>query len=248
MLELTFKRRLFEVTLDFFLISLTYYLAFLTGYNFQIDEAGLQSLLVSFPIVLGCVYFFFFVFGVYKRLWRYLGTADLLVYLQATVFGVFSAALILSVISKDNGFPPGIFLLFGIYLFLGLAASRGSFKILDVFSSRQVTQSEERVLICGAGDAGEMALRWILMNPQLNFLPVGIIDQDPYLLGKQIHGVMVIGDIAQLPQLLEQKKIAGVIVTDNVLQEETLGEKIISSCSLNGCWVRNLRLEFELVE
>jgi FlaA1/EpsC-like NDP-sugar epimerase len=68
------------------------------------------------------------------------------------------------------------------------------------------------VLIIGAGDAGEMAARWILMNPELNYRPVGFLDDDPYIAGRQIHGVVVLGKVVQLEDMLLRHRIAGVIL------------------------------------
>jgi UDP-GlcNAc:undecaprenyl-phosphate GlcNAc-1-phosphate transferase len=110
----------------------------------------------------------------YRGVWRYVGIGDLLRYAKVTLGSVLLVALIdLLLFSGSPAFTPVLFILFAVYLFLGLAASRSSFKILDELSSRQTRPHEERVIIYGAGDAGEMALRWILMNPQLSYRPVG---------------------------------------------------------------------------
>ena len=65
------------------------------------------------------------------------------------------------------------------------------------------------MLIVGAGDSGEMALRWILMNPQLNYRPVGFLDDDPFKHGRQIHGVQVMGAFEQLGHFISVMDIQG---------------------------------------
>ena len=57
-----------------------------------------------------------------------------------------------------------------------------------------------RVLIIGAGDAGEMIVRE--MRKSVDYDPVGFVDSDPRKLGLTIHGVTVLGTPDQLPQLL----------------------------------------------
>jgi FlaA1/EpsC-like NDP-sugar epimerase len=118
---------------------------------------------------------------------------------------------------------------------------------LDVFAGRQARAEEDRVLILGAGDAGEMALRWILMNPQLDYRPVGFLDQDPFMDGRQIHGVEVLGGFEQLESILEGKEIDGVILTSGVRDDGKILQEVLSVCQERGCWVRSLRLEFELI-
>ena len=57
-----------------------------------------------------------------------------------------------------------------------------------------------------------MALRWIQMNPAFQYRPVGFIDPDPLMVGRQIHGVEVLGGPLDLGRILGQKKISGVIL------------------------------------
>ena len=85
MLELTFKRRLFEVLLDFFIIGFAYYLAVLTRYGFAMDETHLSFYLNSLPAALAMAYIAFFVVGVYRGVWRYVDLNDLARYFQAAV-------------------------------------------------------------------------------------------------------------------------------------------------------------------
>jgi UDP-GlcNAc:undecaprenyl-phosphate GlcNAc-1-phosphate transferase len=138
-----------------------------------------------------------------------------------------------------------VILLFAIFLFLGLAASRSSFKLLDLFSLRRAREDGQRVLIYGAGDAGEMALRWILMNPGLNYRPVGFLDDNSLMMGRQIHGVEVLGSPDHLDAILKSHRIEGVIFAG--LHNGTESD-LLAVCQRNHCWVRSLRLEFELVE
>ncbi|GAG90409.1 unnamed protein product, partial [marine sediment metagenome] len=91
-------------------------------------------------------------------------------------------------------------------------ATRSTFKILNIFTYQQHDKPEEKVLIFGAGDTGEIALRWILMDPQINYQLVGIIDNDPLMKGRQIHGVEVVGGIEDLDRLIIENQICGVII------------------------------------
>ena len=247
MLELTFKRRLLEVILDFFLIAIAYYLAFLIRFGLAMNEVRIELFLQSFPVALAAAYLSFFFFGIYRGVWRYVGVDDLVRFIKATIGCVILATAGISIIFSQEEYPPLTFLVFGGFLFLGLAASRSSFRVLDVFAGRQARAEEDRVLILGAGDAGEMALRWILMNPQLDYRPVGFLDQDPFMDGRQIHGVEVLGGFEQLESILEGKDIDGVILTSGVRDDGKILQEVLSVCQERGCWVRSLRLEFELI-
>jgi FlaA1/EpsC-like NDP-sugar epimerase len=139
-----------------------------------------------------------------------------------------------------------IFFLFGIFLFMGLALARSSFHILDrIYGQQQRRAGTKNVLIYGAEDAGELALRWILRNPELGFHAVGFLDGDPLTWGRRIHGLEVLGGCEQLEEIASGRAVEGVIVASpgNGSQAE-----VVRLCQKRGLWVRMLRLEFELVE
>lgn len=248
MVDLTYRRRTFEIILDFFLIGIAYYLAFFTYSGLSMTQDSLQLFLLSLPIAYAGTYLSFFLFGVYRGLWRYIGVGDLLRYLKATLGSVIIISLFAYILFTDMNFSLVPFILFAVFLFLGISASRSSFKILDQMYGQQARMAEERVLIIGAGDEGEMAVRWILMNPQFGYRPVGFLDNDPYQAGRQIHGINILGTVDQIGEVLEEKMIDGVVLTsDNNISGDDL-ESVKMSCQEKGCWIRTLRLEFELVD
>ena len=249
MVDLTYRRRLLEVVLDFFLIGIAYYLAFLTHYGLSISQDELMLYLRSLPLAYAGTYISFFVFGVYRGLWRYVGVDDLVRFIKSALGAVALMALPVFLLPTFQGYSAVLLIFYAVFLFLALAASRFSFKILDQVYAQQTREREERVLICGAGDAGEMTLRWILMNPELGYRPVGFLDDDVYKTGRQIHGVEVLGDMKQLAQLLEEKQIDGVIITPDVaIDGDDTPDNVVEICRIHEKWVRNLRFEFELIE
>jgi UDP-GlcNAc:undecaprenyl-phosphate GlcNAc-1-phosphate transferase len=80
MVELTYRRRTFEILLDFLLIGFAYYLAFWTNYGLSMNEVSLGLFLTTLPIALVGTYLSFFIFGVYRGVWRYVGVDELLRY------------------------------------------------------------------------------------------------------------------------------------------------------------------------
>jgi len=251
-LDLTFRRHLFEVLLDFFLIGIAYYLAFLVRFGFVMNQNRLDLYQQTFPLALAGSYVSFYIFGIYRSIWRYVDLSDLLSYLKAACgASILLAAFLFSfnaigIVHFTFEYPTGILLLFILFLFLGLTASRSTFRILE--STRlQSTPLEEKVVIYRADDVGVLTLRWILMNPQLNYQPIGFIDDDPYMMGRLIQGLQVLGGLSHLNDIIGNKQIKGVILTKYEQPSQNTKE-IIEICHQNGCWVRKLQLNFEMVE
>ena len=136
-----------------------------------------------------------------------------------------------------------------IFLYLGLAGSRSSFQLFERFSSRQQKVAEKvNALLYGAGDAGEIALRWLLRNPQMGLTAVGFLDDDPYLLGQHIHDVEVLGNAAKLVELCRTRQIDEVIVTSSLLLSTQTGMQLLEVCRGKGIKIKLLRLELKSIE
>ncbi len=247
MVELTYRRRLLEIILDIFIIGISYYLAFLIDSGFAMTDEIAAIFLRTLPWAVGSAYISFFIFGIYRGVWRYVGVDDLIRFVKGTLGGVVILAIAVYWLYSPQGFPWLIYLFYAVFLFLGLAASRSSFKILDQAQGQQPRPQVERVLIYGAGDAGEMAVRWMLMKPELMMKAVGFLDDDPYKVGRQIHGVDILGGLEDLETILDQKHIDGVIITADVNTKNDLQANVINICHTHNRWVRTLKLEFELL-
>ncbi len=245
--NLTFKRRIFELIFDLLLIGVSYYLAFWTRFGLNMTSTSMNLFLLSWPIVLGITYLAFYIFGVYRGVWRYIGINDLMRYAGAAILSGGMSWVAINLIFPDQPYTGDVFLLFILYLLLGLSASRSSFLILDRFYNQQFSAGQkENVLLYGAEDAGEIALRWILKNPTIGYSVVGFLDDDSLKWGSNIHGVNILGDLTKLEQYIQDRQVTGVIATTGNLLRSPGGEKLISTCRSKGVWVRVLHLEFEL--
>jgi len=247
MVELAYRRRLFEVILDFFLISVTYYLAFWIRNGLRMSDLGIELYLQTLPVVLASSYLSFFVFGVYRGVWRFIGFENLLVYMISAIGSLIPAYLFLFLTNRTFISLGSILLLFGVLLLLGLAGTRSSFTFLDMFSKGRENTNDERVLIFGIEDASELALRWILMNPQLGYKPVGLIDVDRLNVGRKIHGIEILGGIEHLEDIIAHKQIDGLILAIPNANRKSI-EQIKAACRERRCWIRTLSLEFKDLE
>ena len=69
-----------------------------------------------------------------------------------------------------------------------------------------------RFLIVGAGNAGEALLREMLRRRDTNYEVVGFIDDDPAKQGMSIHGITVLGNVEQLPQVCKKSSIDEIAI------------------------------------
>src|SRR5437870_5476122 len=153
--RLTYKRRVLEVLLDLMVISFAYYLAFNLRFEFQLSDALVSLFLTSLPVVVMATYTGFFLFGIYRGLWRHTGLEDLVRIAKAAACGTLLSMAALILVYRFDGYSRIVLIVYRLLLFLGVTGSRLSFRLFGLFMAR--TQQEKiPVLIYGADDSGEI--------------------------------------------------------------------------------------------
>ncbi|MFH1624604.1 MAG: glycosyl transferase [Pseudomonadota bacterium] len=232
LINFTYKRRIFEVLLDLMLVPLAYYGSYLLRFEGILAGHDFRVFLESLPIIIAAQILCFFIFGVYKGVWRYTGLNDIVAYLKAVTCGVVLSVLIVLFLYRFGGFSRSVFIIDWILLFLFLSGSRISFRMIAEFASRE-ENGGRKVLIYGAGDGGEFALREILNNKKLALIPVGFIDDDPRKHDRMIHGYPILGGIKRLEKVVSKHNVAEVLVACRHLEESRI-EKVRATCQEMG--------------
>lgn len=220
-MKLQFKNGHFYLMLlsDALLFAAALSLAYLFRFEFSLDDFfadQLQEILiVVLPLKLGI----FFLFGLYKGMWRYTSTGDFWRLLQASAT---SMLLILSFIFVfyrfEGGYSRAVFVMDGGLTFLLTGGLRMFIRTLYLRRDRSgpaaaiPTAQRKPILIFGAGSAGEKTLREILENDYLPYWVVGFIDDDRKKLGRSIHGIPVLGSLNDMAALIEAKGVREILI------------------------------------
>lgn len=202
-------RRLPVVGLHLALVVLANYLAFWLRFDGQV--LGEQWVLFAqmLPCLLAIRALVFVPFRLYEGLWRYTSIGDL----QNIIGGVLTSTLIFYGFVRWGlsltSYPNSVFLIDSILLVSLLGGVRLTRRIYRELGH---SDQEKRILIYGAGDAGEMIVRDMKNNSFYQYDPIGFIDDDPAKIGQRIHGIKVLGTREVLPDLLARQKIDTVLV------------------------------------
>ena len=112
-------------------------------------------------------------------------------------------------------FSRGVFIIDAILLLVAIVASRLSFRLM---AHAAVTQSSSarRVLICGAGERGQLLAREMLANTGWGLRPVGFVDgiapSEHSMLGLHVHGT-----VDDLPALLRRWRVEELVFSGDAL-------------------------------
>jgi FlaA1/EpsC-like NDP-sugar epimerase len=191
--------------------SACYAFAFLQRFAFSIPPEFAVTMKASFPVVVGLQLLVGMWFGFYRGWWRYVGMADVV----RLVFGLSTATVILIGLWYVGGIfdlrpeyvkePRGVLVIDWGFSLLTLFGARALIRIgKDRFRGHEGSASTVRkVLIIGAGDAGETLAREIEHRPQLGMKIVGFVDDHRAKIGSSIRGVLVRGPIASLAHIAD---------------------------------------------
>jgi FlaA1/EpsC-like NDP-sugar epimerase len=192
-------RRLMVVGLHAAIVGASYYAAFLLRFNGAIDERDFQVFLHTLPLVAAVQLLMFIPFRLYRGLWRYIGIQDLVNIINATFLGTLISFVLIESVFGIRGYPRSVYIINELLLIVLLGGARLGRRLYHRLGK---LESGRRVLVIGAGDAGEMIVRDMLKNPFYNLEPVGFVDDDPSKVGRTIHGVPVLGSRRDLDRIV----------------------------------------------
>src|SRR5256712_9289837 len=183
-------RRPVVVVFNLALVALVHIAAFWLRFDGEIPMAQAALLIQMLPWLVAIRGLIFYPFRLYEGLWRYTSIFDL----RNIIGGVLtsSAGFYLLVHWGFNltRYPRSVFVIDALLLLVvlgGLRLTRRIYRELNHVSR------DKRILIYGAGDAGEMIVRDMRNNSYYDYEPVGFIDDDRTKIGQRVHGVKPLG-------------------------------------------------------
>ncbi len=244
LVDLSYKRRIFEVLLDVILIILSYWLAYAIKFGPLSESPAWNLFLRTLPVLVFVKMSTFLVMGVYRGIWRYTSIDDLVVFAKAVVVASVASCLAVLFAFRFEGFSRIVFAIDGTVMFLFIAGSRMAFRLFRQLLPATKGREGRRVLIYGAGDGGELLLRELLNNRTLQLSPVGFLDDDPSKSGKLIHGLKVFGANGDLGNICEQHEIHEVVISSSQMSEERIAD-VVRCCGERQISVRRMRITME---
>ncbi len=179
------------------------------------------------PVVLAVKLVVWTWMGLHRGTWRYVGLGDLrslfaasqiaLAMLLAVFFaGQFAARRLLGH-GVLAGLPETVFLLDWLFGVLLVGGARLMARLIHEESRASMglggaAGGPVRLLIIGAGDAAETVLRELGRMREERYRVVGLLDDAPGKQRMRIHGVPVLGTIADLPGVCAEQRVAEILI------------------------------------
>ena len=206
-----------------------------SGTNYQ---GYISNALLMIPLYIACHLICFNLFKLYRRIWKYAGIKEMLSIVGANICGMLLHLGLRSLLVAAGGTPMvlskllmllicffNIFFIAGIRLFVRWAA-------YQVEKADKENDTEfKRVLIVGAGDAGNIILRDLRQRDHRKV--VGFIDDDPVKQKQIMNGVPVLGTRHDIEHIAYDKGVQEIIIAIPSMEIADLNE-LAELCSNAG--------------
>jgi FlaA1/EpsC-like NDP-sugar epimerase/lipopolysaccharide/colanic/teichoic acid biosynthesis glycosyltransferase len=204
------RRPYSKLIVDAVLIVLAYFLAYTIRFEGSMPMRALDVFLRSQPVLLAMTLGLLYLFRLYNRMYEYSSSKDLIALVSAHTLGwmMFVATQYMLHLQWTPRSVAIIYWLLGL-MFMG--AVRFSQRAAKEMLGRP-QQHRKRVLVVGAGTAGEMIIRQMKIDNELDYHPVCLVDDNPEKLDSSLHGVPVLGNSTNIPQLVKQKGIEQIVI------------------------------------
>lgn len=184
-----------------------YLLAWLLRFEFNIPPFAIRNLTHSLWVVVGAQLAFGLLFGFYRGWWRYVGIRDVM-HLVAGLTAALALMMTLWFVGPPAGLPArwvkpprGVLMIDWAFAVLALFGARVLVRLGRDVMRGETAGALRRVLIIGAGDAGEALAREIEHRKQLGMQVVGFVDDHTAKWGSQIRGIRISGPISHIASI-----------------------------------------------
>ena len=197
-------RRILVVGIHVVLILVANYLAFWLRFDGAIPQSTLSLMFEMLPWLLLIRGLTFIPFRLYGGVWRYTGIWDL----RNIILGVIASTTAFYITVRFGfgltDYPRSVFIVDTLLLIFSMGGMRLARRLFHGMSG---PKKGKRVLVYGAGSAGETIVRTMKSNGGYHdFEPIGFVDDNPAKTGQRIHGVPVLGIRQALPMILSTVK------------------------------------------
>jgi FlaA1/EpsC-like NDP-sugar epimerase len=222
---------------DIVLIILAHYLAYAVRFESYFQGQTLRQFTSLLPLLLIVKIPSFYIFGLYRGMWRYTSFNDIV---NIFIVSFFSSTVIISLLLLGNrfaGFSRSVFILDCFFTCGLITAHRVWIRYFyqkinhgpSSFAPAEAQAVKKRLLLIGAGDAAEKVLREIQDNIALPYHAMGLVDDDPKKVGLKLHGVPVIGLIDDLQEHVRRTRAQEILIATVVVNKAQM-QRFVALC------------------
>ena len=201
-------RALPALVIDFAIVMGSYAAGLLLRFDSNVPQESWNWFFWAVPLIAVAYLLANLVFGVYRTAWQYGGIMDAF-YLGLSVSLVTAAVFGVNAILEHRPIPLGVNLIAGAIILLGMGLVKLAPRMLwgTAAPLRGYGDRAKSVIIVGAGSTGQLLASELSRNRHWQYRPVCFVDDDPKKKDVRIHGVPVLGNRYDIPELVTKHNV-----------------------------------------
>ncbi|MEI3326881.1 MAG: nucleoside-diphosphate sugar epimerase/dehydratase [Thomasclavelia sp.] len=243
-------RRIILILVDSLCITLSGYGALLLRFNGPIPNQYLENLTVMLLPMIACGIVVFFYFKLYHSLWQFASIIELKNIVLATFVDSIVNACFLEI--TGNNLPRSCYFIYFLLLTMFLGGNRFTYRLARLkrskigFGSVKERKDLEKVMIIGAGLAGEKVYREIINSQEVYKQVMCFIDDDRSKHGRNVHGAIIYGGEDKIIEAAEKYEIEEILVAIPSADKKELA-KVLNICKETKCKIKRLPGIYQLL-
>jgi FlaA1/EpsC-like NDP-sugar epimerase len=224
------RRKLVLIFIDISLVVFSYFGAFVLRLDIGGAFEYFNIIKTSLPIIVVVTLPVFIRMGMYKAVWRYASVDSFIMILKAvTVSTIISVVLVYFI--QMHGIPRSIFIIYWLLFLIETTGVRFSTRLYRYYFVLKKGRGR-RVLIYGAGFAGQMIAKEMRYDPELGYIPVCFVDDDPIKIGRNIHNLPIYSGAVNLNKTIEKNNIEEVLIAISSSSGDKV-RRIVEGCKMS---------------
>ena len=231
---------------DMFVIPVAWFGAYWLRYNLEeIPQEFLYSAVYALPVVIAVQTVTNVFVGVHRGEWRFVSLPDLSLIFRSVLIGTATIAFTLFLVAERLQFVPrSVFILYALILGALMCSSRLIYRLMK--DRHFSTRTGRKVVILGAGAAGEQLLRDLRRNHPNRYNIVAFLDDDPSKIGRQIHRIPIVASPDVLQDLIYRWDIDLALIAVPSANEQQM-RRLVAICETTGVEFKTLPGAHELL-
>lgn len=240
--------KLFLVIVDALSVALCSFLGLLMRFEMDVSHIPVPYMMAverMVPAFIVITLLIFWAAKLYHTLWRFANSREL-VGIVAAVAGSTIFTIIYSYFTY-NAVPRSFFAIYFICLLICVCVTRYSTIIIrTLVESRNHGRHARNTMIIGAGEAGNMVMKELIMSNYLDARIKCFIDDDKHKQNNYIHGVKVVGGRDKIIESVKKYDINEIIIAMPSIGKKTTKE-IVDICKDTNCDLKILPGVYQFV-
>jgi FlaA1/EpsC-like NDP-sugar epimerase len=239
--------RLAVVAHDLFMVWLCWFGLHQFRYSVNpVDPAGSAAWSLEISLILAVQGIVFWRVGLYRGVWRFASIPDLVNIVKASLFGfLLILPLLFFAFERADQVPRTVMILYPFVLSALVGMPRLLYRAWKDHGLARTDKAAMRVLILGAGQAGEALVRDLRRAGA--YQPVGFVDDAAKLRGSHLQGLPVLGRIDELERIAPETA-ARLLVIAMPSMDATEMQRVVAACERTGLPFRTVPRLDDLLE